>query len=1193
MKEIIDQLLKGKFEYREKKLDFSTPRVELSLGSGEVLDGAFTIFGPEKGITEGKIYSSDVRMEILTPEFSGSPYEVSYRFNAIGLTPGDVLQGEFRVISNQGEYLIPFVVTVRLDHIASSLGDIKNLFHFANLAKSDWSEAADLFYSPDFITIFKGNDGHYESLYRGLAASDRNEQNVEEFLIAINKKQPVTYLVDPQEIIIDFTGLSHDTTFTISRSGWGYTHLSILVDGDFISLDKYEISEEDFTGSACHVKLRLRTDRLHQGNNFGCITLENAFVNIRIPVEVSVDLSGNHFRSEYHEKKQLVVDLVKVYENFCCKKINSRAFLSETGKIVAKMNALDDKDLQFRLYTAHYYITAGRVNEGKWILDHVQGQAQEAPGDTLYCYYLYLSTLCSREEVYINDIAERIESIFKRNPDNWRISWLLQFVSEEYNQSSPRRWMMLEQQFSYGARSPIIYMEALNLLNETPAMLTKLEEYELYVLLYGAKKKILNLNLIDQLIYLSVRSRNYDKKLFYILKSCYEVKESDEVLEAIVSLLIKGGRTDRDSFEWYEKGVEKELRITRLYEYYMMSIYIDEDGKLPCRINKMVLMYFSYQSDLEYDKNAILYRYMHENREEYPELYESYLPQIERFMLTQLDKGRINRDLGYLYKNLLTKQMVDAANASKVLGVLYTAEISTEDKRINNVIVVYDKCEGQMRYPLTDGCAYVPLYGSDYAILLADKDDNRYAASVPYNCKKMMNPGKIATYAIPYIQKGKENLDLFLCDLGKNAYTINMDNVGRYKDLAASELVRKDCREEIRNNLVRFYYDNDFTRQLTEYLMEFDPSGLTTKERNEILELMVMGGLYDRSLEWLVNYGTFGIDPKVVLRLCDRMLDRDMYPGEWPYTEIAFYAFSNSKYDEQLLKYLVSYYSGNIKSMRNIWKAAESFGIDTYAIAERMLVQMMYSGSYVGEKTAIFKGYVQSGANTDIEMAFLAQSSYDNFVHGKVVDTYLFERIEKMAQEKLPLNEVCKLAYLRHFANEKKGQEEANSEVVISFLRDLLGKKIYFPFYMEYLDLIPDMVQFVDKTMLEYHAEPGKHCVLHYRLAGEVDNEYHSIDMIEMYDGIFVSSFVLFFGEQIQYYITEEGSEDTNIATESGMISKSDIVKNQTSSRYSLINDIMIGETLQDYDTVDKLMKEYYKKKALCDNLFRPLDEEG
>ncbi len=298
MREVIEQLLQGKFLYTQRSLDFSTARVELSLEPGESVAGSFTIFGPENTPVYGKISSDELRMEVLTEKFSGSPYEVSYRFSAKGLSQGDVLKGNFRIISNQGEYVLPFVVTVRVEHIASSLGDIKNLFHFANLAKTDWDEAVDLFYHRDFINIFKGNDAQYESLYRGLCADPDNIQNVEEFLIAINKKQPMQFIMDQEEMQIDFTGLSHDHGIIITRNGWGYTHLKADVDGDFIILDKYEIGEDDFTGSSCRLRLRLRTDKLHEGNNFGRITFYNSFVKVVFPVTVSVELEQRRLTAD-------------------------------------------------------------------------------------------------------------------------------------------------------------------------------------------------------------------------------------------------------------------------------------------------------------------------------------------------------------------------------------------------------------------------------------------------------------------------------------------------------------------------------------------------------------------------------------------------------------------------------------------------------------------------------------------------------------------------------------------------------------------------------------------------------------------------------------------------------------------------------------------------------------------------------
>ncbi|MCR5404543.1 MAG: DUF5717 family protein [Butyrivibrio sp.] len=1192
MREIVDQLLQGKYTYTQRNLDFSTARIELTMVPMETIEGSFTIYGSEKSPVYGSVTSSDIRMEVLTGEFSGSPFEISYRFNSNGMSQGDVLKGEFRIISNQGEYVLPFVVTVRVEHMSSSLGDIRNLFHFANLAKTSWNEALGLYYSQGFISILKGNDERYESLYRGLSTNPGNEQNVEEFLISINKKHPVEYICDQQEVVIDYTGIVHEHTLLLTKNGWGYIHLGVETVGDFFYVDRDEIAADDFSGAACKIKLHLRSEQLCEGNNFGRIILRNCFTSIEIPVKVSVKLLDNHITEDYREMKRLTVELVKIYESFGCKKITARVWLSETGKIISKMNAINDKNLEVRLYTAHYYITAGRTAEGKAILDQIESQVQDAAGDTLYSYFLYLSTLCSREESYVNDISETLEGIFKRSPDDWRIAWLIQFVSEEYSGSSPRKWMMLEQQFAYGCRSPILYMEAMNILNDTPAILTKFGDFELYVLEYGAKRQIISLNLTDQVIYLSSRIRGFNRRLFKVLKAAYELKENAEILEQIVSLLIKGGITDRFAFEWYARGVERELRVTRLYEYYMMSFYVDSNGLLPCEINKMVLMYFSYQSDLEYDKNAILYRYVHEHKQQYPELYESYAPQIEKFLMAQLDKGRTSRDLGYLYKNLLTKQMVDASNASKVLAVLNTSEIRTNDKRINAVIVVYDKCEREMRYPVNGGMAYVPLYGSDYAVLLTDQEGNRYAASVSYTNTKLMLGGKLSGYAIPYIQKGMENLDLFLCDLGKNAYTITMDNVERYRDLAESELVRESCKKEIRNNLVRFYYDNDFTRQLSEYLLDIDPSTLSSGERNEMLELLVLSGLYDRAIEWVKTYGTYGIDARIILRLCVRMLDRGALETGQKELEIAHYAFRNGKYDEQLLGFLAASFLGTVKEMRDIWKAAESFGLDTYNICERMLIQMMFSGSFVGEKIDIFKSYVQGGANTDVELAFITQSSYDCFVHGSITDRYVFERIEKLALENLPLQEVCKLAYLRHYANDKKPDEEINKALAMRFLRELLAKDVVFPFYMEYQDLFPDMVQFIDKTMLEYRTTPGARCSVHYRLDNDSSNEYRTAAMREMYEGIFVSEFILFFGERMQYYITEDSSE-TGSHTESGMIQKSDILSEQSGSRYSLINDIMIGETLQDYDTTLSLIGEYYRKSCICDVLFKELEDRA
>ena len=92
----------------------------------------------------------------MTDQFTGSDAEIFYCFHGEDLEEGDVIKGSFSVVSNRGEYNLPFVVTVEHGMLNSSIGAIRNLFHFANLAKNNWKEAVRLFYDPEFCGCSRG-----------------------------------------------------------------------------------------------------------------------------------------------------------------------------------------------------------------------------------------------------------------------------------------------------------------------------------------------------------------------------------------------------------------------------------------------------------------------------------------------------------------------------------------------------------------------------------------------------------------------------------------------------------------------------------------------------------------------------------------------------------------------------------------------------------------------------------------------------------------------------------------------------------------------------------------------------------------------------------------------------------------------------------------------------------------------------
>ena len=121
----------------------------------------------------------------------------------------------------------------------------------------------------------------------------------------------------------------------------------------------------------------------------------------------------------------------------------------------------------------------------------------------------------------------------------------------------------------------------------------------------------------------------------------------------------------------------------------------------------------------------------------------------------------------------------------------------------------------------------------------------------------------------------------------------------------------------------------------------------------------------------------------------------------------------------------------------------------------------------------------------------------------------------------------------------------------------------------------------------EYKGNPESSVVIHYIINREEEEngDYVREEMKNMYGGIFVKEFLLFFGETLQYYVTEAHSNKEQL-TESGTIQKSDALSDGASDRYAMVNDIAIAATLKDYSTARELLEEYAKKEFMTESLF-------
>ena len=1185
MQDVVNRILDGNFDTDKGSLSFSYTKVECTLTQGADLEGSFRIFSKDGTFTTGKVYSTDIRMECLTTSFTGNNEEIAFCFHGGALAEDETARGNFHIISNRGEYTLPFAVSFAPVSLESSMGTIKNLFHFANLAKSAWDEAVKLFYNPAFEQIFTGSDAQYLETYRSLAQIGGNEQNVEEFLIHINKKQRVEYLTEEKEIVQEAAGDFLEVLekeLHIVRNGWGYTRLHIALSGNFLFTEKSELSDDDFLGNRCRLPIFIDGSQCRMGRNYGMVILQNSFLRLEVPVTVRVGAYTEEKKLD-HSYKLMIQRLTQLYISFRLKKLSTGNWIKETGRLVEQMLLLDDNGIMPKLFQIQLMITEERFNEAGWLLHHVEEIMEQEPvWDVYRAYYLYLTTLVHQDPDYVQQASEEVEFLYRRSGCCWQIAWLLLYLSREYNRSANDRLEFIRQQYENGCRSPILYLEALALLNNNPTLLRKLEGFELQVLNFGVRQQNIGGDVIEQMLYLSGKKRDYDPVLLRIFMALCKKKTDSRLIQEICALLIKGGLTGPAYQEWYRKGVELQLRITNLYEYFMMSLDLEEvDVVIP----KTALIYFNYQNNLGYEYTAYLYRYILEHGDRMPDVLDNYRMRMEQFVLEQIMREHINPHLAVLYQHILTPELINAHNAGAISRLLFACQVKVSDSKLRKVMVREPGRQEALELPLVNGCAWIPVYSNEYAVCFGDYAGNCYTDSIPYSMERLMQPYEyLAT--LGHFNTGNPEFEFYLCT--QEDVEINGVNLERYLRVLENNNIQWSIRRSICMKVLNYYFDADEKERLHQCLEQMDLRQFTRRERSVAVKYMVLEGKYELAYKWVCEFGPDFVEVKMLVRMLSTLMEKGHTEGSHIMLSACSCAFDKKKYDGNLLQYLVTYYQGPIRVMRDIWKAAMAYEIDCRYLCGDILTQMLYCKAYVGEEMEIFRYYTSHNGEEQLIVAYMARCCYDYFVSDKLVEECIFREVLKRYEMGADLQKICRYAFVKYYAENHDRVDQQILAAAKSFLLEMLAEDIRLNMMRSYTEFPDIMLLLEDRTIIEYHAAPDSaarisYCIIHD--SGEAEEEYSEY-MRDIVGGYCVKEFLLFFGESLQYYISEQ-EQGTDVMTESAVIQKSEVSAGGEDSKYQMINDIMLSCTMKDFATMDQLLDEYYYKEYLNKWLFK------
>ena len=290
-----------------------------------------------------------------------------------------------------------------------------------------------------------------------------------------------------------------------------------------------------------------------------------------------------------------------------------------------------------------------------------------------------------------------------------------------------------------------------------------------------------------------------------------------------------------------------------------------------------------------------------------------------------------------------------------------------------------------------------------------------------------------------------------------------------------------------------------------------------------------------------------------VFHLCSKKIREDNYAEDDFLTYLTFSLFQEEYYDKAVLTYLANYYCGPTKDMKRLWRVAREYEIQTFQLAERILTQMLFSEQMFGE-AEIFLDYYYGKPYYRLKWAYLVYVCREYVTKQREIADEVMEILCMEYHHQSTIPEVCQIAVLQYYADHAWGDVQEN--MLLTFLRELSIRQIYFPFFLQYPKDWLKELQLYDKTMVAYYAKRKGKVTFRYQLIrdGEETGEYHSEVLGPVYENVYVKSMILFEGEELRYYFVESG-EMSEIRTEKAVCRKVD--RQKEIGKYMRINQLI------------------------------------
>lgn len=1163
MKGIVEHYAKGEFRVDRPEVVISEQFIKLNIESGTEYTGSFNVSCTNDHIIKAMVYDSRYMLRFETHTFISRKFDVKYTFDATCLEAGKNYKGHISVITDGGEFKIMYDIDIVTPYVKHGEQKIDDLFKFATLAESSWSEAAKVFVRDDFKRTFIDKDPVVKQIYASLMESHSVNQALEEFLVYVHKKRALTLSVSKAKINVEMPTELSKISINVSKNTWGYTNSTVRSLVDFIIPSRKNITSSDFYGNMFSLDVLISPENVPEGVTSGRLVIENIYQTIEIDIVLAKPQAKNAVApragSMNHMIKLNTLKLVEAYLDYRMDKLPLKEYVSRSLFAFSNLSRYVPEEDIYRLGTMHMNIMQGELDKVEQEFMRIEADVDNSlMGNKQKCYYAYLKAMVAKDQESIEKAKNTIKRHFRTQEDKIFYFWLLLFLDDSYLEDHHALYREIRGLYEAGYNSPIMYLELCEILNNNPLLLKRITDVEIKAIRWGLRHKYVSDEVIDEFIRLAGSFKEFDNKIFGIMEAIYDKNKSEDVLKSICSMLIGANKLEYKYHRFYRDAVEKSMKFIGLNECFVKSMNFSRYDLIP----QSVLMYLNYKNTLSEKELAYLYANVIYNKAHHMKVYHEYCTTMQDFMENMIIKGKVSDDLTVIYDEFLDPDTVSPLYASKLINIIFRRKLVCFNKGVRAVIVTHQELEEVQRVPIVNGEAYVEILSNTASIIFEDGEGNRYAGSIPYRLERIVDEKAYMRICCQHSPRDYRVLLHNYETIGDFTYRRAVE-VNAARDIVNCEQISYDYKQQAYLNIIEYYHENLDADVLAKYLGKLDIEYLNHASARTIIAYLVDMNMFDKAFQAVKLYGFDEIDSEELYRLANYGVeDSNGFLNE-DLMAICIHLYKMGKVNERMLIYIMNNFKGDLEELASLFKTVRNRVRDVSLLAENTLAQMMFAMGNVEYIYDIFSAYYGGRSRGLVVKAFLRFAARNYLLKDAQTPGHIFDCLYLETMKGNIDDEISRMALLMHFSKLDRYTEDQREWISTNVGRFMDAGKIL-PFYKSFKTFIKLPQDVFLKTYLIYKGEPSKQIQVRYAFdTGSRQNlTYKTERLDEMIPGMYVKEFVIFHGERLVYNVDDDILGSSYVVESESLKTKA--FNRKDKNRFELINSMLVNQEMRE-----------------------------